>query len=78
MEVIVQAFTIFCQLFLEPFYNRVNVIYFAEFDVFECPGGEMVDTLVLGTSAERRGGSTPLLGTTEKSTSLDFPFPYKK
>lgn len=28
-----------------------------------CPGGEMVDTQVLGTCALQRGGSSPLPGT---------------
>ncbi len=32
-----------------------------------CGCGEMVDTLVLGASAERRGGSSPLIRTIEKT-----------
>lgn len=40
----------------------------AEAEIIElmCPGGEMVYTLVLGTSAARRGGSNPLPGTNKK------------
>ena len=29
----------------------------------QCPGGGMVDALVSGASAERRAGSSPVLGT---------------
>jgi hypothetical protein len=29
----------------------------------KCPCGEMVDTLALGASVERRGGSSPSMGT---------------
>ena len=29
----------------------------------KCPGGGMVDALVSGASAERRAGSSPVLGT---------------
>ncbi len=32
-----------------------------------CPGGEMADTPDLGSGAERRGGSSPLLGKQEAS-----------
>ena len=32
----------------------------------ECPGGEMVDALVSGASAERRAGSSPVPGTLKK------------
>jgi uncharacterized membrane protein len=35
-----------------------------------CPGGEMVYTLVLGTSAARRGGSSPLPGTTSEMKKI--------
>ena len=34
------------------------------------PSGEMVYTLVLGTNAARRGGSSPLLGTSKKCLAL--------
>src|SRR5271170_3342330 len=33
---------------------------------------ELVDALVSGTSAARRGGSSPLLGTTRKKISFDL------
>ncbi len=36
-----------------------------------CTGGEMVDTLVLGTSPARGGGSSPL-PCTNKSAKADF------
>lgn len=36
----------------------------------KCRGGGMVDTLVLGTSAAMRGGSSPLLGTKSPATGL--------
>ena len=32
-----------------------------------CPGGGMVDALVSGASAERRAGSSPVLGTISAS-----------
>ena len=31
----------------------------------QCPDGEMVDALVSGASAERRVGSSPILGTSD-------------
>ena len=31
----------------------------------QCPDGEMVDALVSGASAERRVGSSPILGTSK-------------
>ena len=36
----------------------------------KCPGGGMVDALVSGASAERRAGSSPVLGTVKSRNSL--------
>ena len=39
--------------------------------LFACTGGEMADTLALGASAARHGGSSPL-PCTKKSAVADF------
>ena len=40
----------------------------------QCPDGEMVDALVSGASAERRVGSSPILGTSKEFSFQKAPF----
>ena len=40
----------------------------------QCPDGEMVDALVSGASAERRVGSSPILGTSKGVFLQETPF----
>ena len=42
-------------------------ISFAALFFYPCPGGGMVDARVSGARAERRAGSSPVLGTTKRS-----------
>ena len=58
---------------LKYFKNRGIKLELAKFYLplhSQCPDGEMVDALVSGASAERRVGSSPILGTSKKEFSV--------
>ena len=58
---------------LKYFKNRGIKLELAKFYLplhSQCPDGEMVDALVSGASAERRVGSSPILGTTKGGNQI--------